>query len=124
MTKMRTGFVRSQALTEKINPGRFDRELTVLQYSETTNDIGEKVRTYTNNGTFRALVKELDASDEKEMETNISLKKVAKVWAWYEDRLNDNRNRIIYNGNTYTIIEVQEVYGRKRFIMLKIMQYI
>ena len=124
MTKMRTGFTRSQALTEKINPGRFDQILTVLQFSEATNAIGEKVRTYTSNGTFRALVKELDASDEKVIEPNISLMKVAKVWAWYEDRLLDNRNKILYNGNEYTIIELQEVYGRKRFIMLKIMQYI
>lgn len=124
MTKMRTGFVRSQALTEKINPGRFDQTLTVLQYSETTNTLGEKVRSWTDNGTFRALVKELDASEEKETDTNISLRKVAKVWAWYEDRLYDNRNKIIYRGNTYVVTEVQEVYGRKRFIMLKIMQYI
>lgn len=124
MTKMRSGFVMSQALTEKVNPGRFDQELTVLQYSESTNSIGEKVRTWTDNGKFRCLVKELQASEEKEMEQNIVLRKVVKVWAWYEERLNDNRNKILYKGNTYNIIEVQEVYGRKRFIMLKIMQFI
>jgi head-tail adaptor len=124
--KMRTGFSSSQALRERINPAFFDQELTVLQYSDTTNTIGEKVRAWGTPFTIRALIKELDSSDEMTTKTdmNITLHKVIKVWAWYDARLLSNRNKITWRGKDYNVIDTQEIYGRKRFVFIKIEQMI
>lgn len=126
MARMRTGFVTSNALREKINPAMFDQTINILLYSETRNALGEIIKNYTTSEPIRALIKEMQSSDEMlaKDNTNISLMKVAKLWAWYDERMLDNRNKILWNGEEYTVVDCQEVYGRKRFIFNKIVQYI
>jgi hypothetical protein len=122
---MRTGFTRSQALREKINPAFFDQEVTIMLFSTTVNSLGEEVRTWTEGPTIRALVKIIDASAEMvtKTDTNLTMLRVAKVWAWYNAAMLDNRNKIRWEGNDYEIIDTQEIYGRKRFTFCKINKY-
>jgi len=124
MTKMKSGFTRSQALREKINPAMFDQEVTILLFTVTRNSIGEEVRSYVPGPTVRALVKVLDSNEMMtNTDTNIYLKRIAKVWSWYNAHMLDNRNKIRWEGNDYEILDVQEIYGRKRFSFCKISKF-
>lgn len=110
---------------EHINPGQFDKEITIKQVSTSKNALGEDVRVYTTMGTQRGMFGHTDAAME-DIEKNVvkSHKVVGKVITWYNELLLDTKNVIELDGNIYDIVEAEEVYGRKRFVRLKVMQYL
>ena len=119
------GIVRSQALYEHINPSAFDTVISIYTLSTAKNALGEDVRTYTLAGTQRALVVKIDASGEDiEGQTNKTLKAVIKLWTWYHIAVLNNTNQIGIDGVMYDIVDSEPVYGRKRFVTAKLIQYI
>lgn len=117
------GILYSRLLTEKINPGRFDNVIEIHAFSTTKNALGEDVRSYTLLATQRALVGKISASQETTETPNVkALNDVAIVITWYNSALLDTKNKIEWQGKLYEIDDSAEVYGRKRFVRLKIMR--
>ena len=103
----------------------FDTVITIYKLSTAKNSLGEDVRSYASIGTQRAMTAKLEASSEEiEKQTNKTLKSIIKVWTWYNVELLDTTNQVAIDGITYDIDDASEVYGRKRFIRLKLIQYI
>jgi hypothetical protein len=119
------GIIASRRLNEKINPARFDEVCQLHVMTLTKNAIGEDVRSYINQYEFRALVENTEATMEEETKFNIkSLKDVILIICWYDPRLLESSNKIMYRGNLYDIMTTADVYGRKRFVRMKCVSFV
>ena len=114
------GILYSRLQFEHINPSKFDQDVTPQIYSIVKNSLGEEVPTYTNATPLRALVGKMGESNEKMDEPTKNLNDVAILITWYDPVLLDTKNKVIWQGTSYEITDSAEVYGRKRFVRLRI----
>lgn len=99
-----------------MNPGRFDRQVTIERFSTTTNAIGEQVKTWSALITCPAMYKadpgtETVNGDKREAERPVifTIRYYAGV---------NPKDRLKYQGEVYNILAVTEV-GRKNLMELK-----
>ena len=101
----------------KINPAFFDKLITPLVRSTTTNDQGEKVETYTPGTAVRAMLEELGSSyEEVTIKENQVIKDVIAIITYINDDLSNTKNRILYAGKTLQIKDSRQTYARGRYM--------
>jgi len=107
----------------KINPAYFDKVITPLVRSTTTNSIGEKVEAYTPAASIRAMVQEFAASmEEVTIPENQISKDIIYILTYNNAHLLNEKNRISYSGKTLQIIDsTPDAYARGRFVRVKAM---
>jgi head-tail adaptor len=120
-----SGIPTSRRHIEKINPAYFDKSIKLLKMTITNNALGEEVRSYNEEFSFRAMISPTEASMEDiTKHSHRSFKSVIKLWCHYDHRLIDTTSKIEHNGVIYDIDSVAEVFGRKRYINIKAISFL
>ncbi len=113
--------VYDRKLRQKVNPAFFYDIIYPLVRSVTTNDIGEKVETYTKGTGVRALVEPLQTSEEKNIEVDtVKMRKQNLYILCYNlDSIRDTNNRIEWNSKVLHITDEALTLERNKYVRIK-----
>ena len=94
--------------------GKLDRQIIILQYSETTDDFGGITETYTALATVWA-----DIRDLREIEKFAAQQANSEITTKFRIRYRDDisaRDRISWKGREYDIVGVPSEIGRNEIL--------
>lgn len=112
------GVAYSRGLWEKINPGHFDKVITLLEKSISIVK-GEEVPTYTSTLPRRCLITQQADTKEELIEEDSQLSEIFMFCiTWYDEKYLNTENRVNVDGKIYNIIKADEWPGRKRFVRM------
>ena len=97
-----------------MNIGGLDRRIDIQGAGITVNDYGERIETWTKLGTvWAAIERKPSASERNSGEQVVSFQSVVFIVRWSSEVSGyDITNRIVYSGNNYNILGIQEI-GRR-----------
>ena len=96
--------------------GQLDRRITIQNFSETTDNFGQEVKSFSTLASVWANVVEKVGSEGEDGEMIAATKKVEFVIRYRTD-VNEEM-RISYNSNTYKIQAIQSADARKAFLKI------
>ena len=96
--------------------GQMDRRITIQTFSETTDNFGQEVKSFSTLASVWANVVEKVGSEGEDGEMIAATKKVEFVIRYRTD-VNEEM-RISYNSNTYKIQAIQSADARKAFLKI------
>lgn len=96
--------------------GQLDRRITIQTFSETTDNFGQEVKSFSTLASVWANVVEKVGSEGEDGEMIAATKKVEFVIRYRTDV--DEEMRILYNNNTYKIQAIQSADARKAFLKI------
>jgi len=96
--------------------GQLDRRITIQTFSETTDNFGQEVKSFSTLASVWANVVEKVGSEGEDGEMIAATKKVEFVIRYRTD-VNEEM-RISYNNNTYKIQAIQSADARKAFLKI------
>ena len=96
--------------------GQLDRRITIQTFSETTDNFGQEVKSFSTLASVWANVVEKVGSEGEDGEMIAATKKVEFVIRYRTD-VNEEM-RISYNYNTYKIQAIQSADARKAFLKI------
>ena len=96
--------------------GQLDRRITIQTFSETTDNFGQEVKSFSTLASVWANVVEKVGSEGEDGEVIAATKKVEFVIRYRTD-VNEEM-RISYNNNTYKIQAIQSADARKAFLKI------
>jgi SPP1 family predicted phage head-tail adaptor len=96
--------------------GQLDRRITIQTFSETTDNFGQEVKSFSTLASVWANVVEKVGSEGEDGEMIAATKKVEFVIRYRTD-VNEEM-RISYNSNTYKIQAIQSADARKAFLKI------
>lgn len=97
--------------------GQLDRRIRIESFSETTDDFGQKTKSFGTLANVWAKVVE-KVGNEGENGDMISATKRVDFFIRYRDDINE-RMRIVYNNETYKIHAIQLADAREAFQMIR-----
>jgi len=96
--------------------GQLDRRITIQTFSETMDNFGQEVKTFSTLDSVWANVVEKVGRESEEGEMIAATKKVEFIIRYRSD-VNEEM-RISYNSNTYKIQAIQSADARKAFLKI------
>ena len=96
--------------------GQLDRRITIQTFSETTDNFGQEVKSFSTLDSVWANVVERVGREGEDGEMIAATKKVEFVIRYRTDV--DEEMRISYNNNTYKIQAIQSADARKAFLKI------
>ena len=96
--------------------GQLDRRITIQTFSETTDNFGQEVKSFSTLASVWANVVEKVGREGEDGEMIAATKKVEFIIRYRTDV--DEEMRIIYNSNTYKIQAIQSADARKAFLKI------
>ena len=96
--------------------GQLDRRITIQTFSETTDNFGQEVKSFSTLDSVWANVVERVGREGEDGEMIAATKKVEFIIRYRTDV--DEEMRIIYNSNTYKIQAIQSADARKAFLKI------
>ena len=96
--------------------GQLDRRITIQTFSETTDNFGKEVKSFSTLASVWANVVEKVGSEGEDGEMIAATKKVEFIIRYRTDV--DEEMRIVYNNNTYKIQAIQSADARKAFLKI------
>lgn len=106
-----------------VRPSELDREVGIKTFipnidSTTGYDLG----TWLSPVTVRAKVIEIDESKEMIEHGGVIYKKIIRVIVRYDPSFETSLIKVVYKNEEYEVDRVREVYGRRRFLIMKAYQ--
>jgi SPP1 family predicted phage head-tail adaptor len=99
-----------------MNPGELDRRITVQTLTESVDDYGQLVQSFSTLASLWAKVEE-KSGNEGDHEDQIKAVKNVAFTVRHRNDINE-RMRVVYNSNTYLIQAVIYSDQRNRFVTL------
>jgi SPP1 family predicted phage head-tail adaptor len=96
--------------------GQLDRRITIKNFSETTDNFGQQVKSFSTLASVWANVVEKMGSEGEDGDMIAATKKVEFIIRYRTD-VNEEM-RISYNSNTYKIQAIQSADARKAFLKI------
>ena len=96
--------------------GQLDRRITIQTFSETTDNFGQEVKSFSTLASVWANVVERVGREGEDGEMIAATKKVEFIIRYRTDV--DEEMRITYNSNTYKIQAIQSADARKAFLKI------
>ena len=96
--------------------GQLDRRITIQTFSETTDNFGQEVKSFSTLASVWANVVERVGREGEDGEMIAATKKVEFIIRYRTDV--DEEMRISYNNNTYKIQAIQSADARKAFLKI------
>ena len=96
--------------------GQLDRRITIQTFSETTDNFGQEVKSFSTLDSVWANVVERVGREGEDGEMIAATKKVEFIIRYRTDV--DEEMRITYNSNTYKIQAIQSADARKAFLKI------
>ena len=96
--------------------GQLDRRITIQTFSETTDNFGQEVKSFSTLASVWANVVEKVGREGEDGEMIAATKKVEFIIRYRTDV--DEEMRIVYNNNTYKIQAIQYADARKAFLKI------
>ena len=96
--------------------GQLDRRITIKKFSETTDNFGQQVKSFSTLDSVWANVVERVGREGEDGEMIAATKKVEFIIRYRTDV--DEEMRILYNNNTYKIQAIQSADARKAFLKI------
>ena len=96
--------------------GQLDRRITIQTFSETTDNFGQEVKSFSTLASVWANVVEKVGREGEDGEMIAATKKVEFIIRYRTDV--DEERRIVYNNNTYKIQAIQSADARKAFLKI------
>ena len=96
--------------------GQLDRRITIQTFSETTDNFGQEVKSFSTLDSVWANVVERVGREGEDGEMIAATKKVEFIIRYRTDV--DEEMRILYNSNTYKIQAIQSADARKAFLKI------
>ena len=100
-----------------MNPGDLKQKITIVEDVITVNDKGFKVSDINTIGVYRAKAQYLNTREIYRLE-KINLKVSIKFTIRNIRHLLDEKQKILFQGNTYTISYIEEVFDNSRYITI------
>ena len=96
--------------------GQLDRRITIQNFSETTDNFGQQVKSFSTLASVWANVVEKVGREGEDGDMIAATKKVEFIIRYRTDV--DEEMRISYNSNTYKIQAIQSADARKAFLKI------
>lgn len=109
-----------RALEQHIEPGELDRRV-YISLPNNTVDSGSKfvVKGWLSEVKVRAKILEMTSSKEDEVLNGLIYDRVLDVVIRYKSTYDSTLNKLKYKDIEYDIVRATEIYGRRRYLLLK-----